>query len=279
MGAARIPLVTPAPGSASRLAAAVTDRRTVHSPDGTAISVLVATPPPEVPAAALPPVLAVHGFASSAVGNWQRAGHLDTLIRAGRTVIAPDLRGHGRSDRPHTTDAYSLPAVLADLLAAVTAGPEADDRAVTGPLDGAPSAGVDLIGYSLGARLCWALACRHLLPVRRMVLGGFDGRALFEGVDTEALDQLAADGGDNDRVALRHLVAGLAGTGGVGPGDPLPDVPTLVVAGDRDPLAGRAADFAALLPRGAFLPVAGRNHISTVPAQAFRYGARDFLAG
>jgi pimeloyl-ACP methyl ester carboxylesterase len=245
----------------------------VHGPDGTATSVLVASPPPGVPVAGLPPILAVHGFASSAVGNWQRTGHLDTLIRAGRSVIAPDLRGHGQSDRPHRTEAYSLPAVLADLVAAVT------DMAVTGSLDVAPSGAVDLIGYSLGARLCWTLASQRLLPVRRMVLGGFDGRALFLGVDTEALDRLAAGGRNNDRVALRHLVAGLAGTGGVAPGDPLPDVPTLVVAGDRDPLAVRAADFAALLTHGTFLSVPGRNHISAVPAQAFRHGARDFLAG
>ncbi len=281
---------------------------------------LVASPPPGAPRAALPPVLAVHGFASSAAGNWQRTGHLDALTAAGRTVIAPDLRGHGESDRPHRTDAYTLPAVLGDLVAAVQAvtGPadgagsgEVGRPTVTGPADGAPwsrlappaaagldhesrhgtssgatppagerdLAAVDLLGYSLGARLCWILAARGVLPARRMVLGGFDGRALFEGVDPARLDALAASAPGSDPEALRHLVAGLRSAGDEETGGAPSDMPILLAAGDRDPIAARAGAFAEGLENAEFLPIPGRNHITAVPTAAFRRAVVDFLAG
>ena len=231
---------------------------------------LIAAPPDGTPPVdGAPPVLAVHGFASSAVGNWQRTGHLDALARAGRVVIAPDLRGHGLSDHPHRPDAYRLPAMLEDLVAAVTA--------ITGPpLAGEP---IDLLGYSLGARLCWSLALERRLPVRRMVLGGFDGRPLFAGVTADRLSELAASGRDNDRVALGHLAEGLAGTGGTLPRRPLPEAPTLLVAGGDDPLAIRAEHVASSLPHGAFLPIPGRDHVTAVPAAAFRRGTVAFLSG
>ncbi|MDQ6658383.1 MAG: alpha/beta hydrolase, partial [Actinomycetota bacterium] len=53
---------------------------------GARISVLLAGQP-----SAAPPVLAVHGFGSSAQYTWQTTGHLIGLARAGRYVIAPDL--------------------------------------------------------------------------------------------------------------------------------------------------------------------------------------------
>src|SRR5260370_26842131 len=43
-----------------------------------------------------PPVLLVHGFASSAEHNWRRPGWLDLLADLGRETIAVDLPGHGR---------------------------------------------------------------------------------------------------------------------------------------------------------------------------------------
>jgi pimeloyl-ACP methyl ester carboxylesterase len=250
-----------------------TERHTVHSADGTRLSVLVARPPggPDRVADAaglLPPVLAVHGFASSAERNWLRTGHLAELTRAGRTVIAPDLRGHGLSDRPHGPDAYTLDGMLADLIAAVTG------IAVEA---GVPV--VDLLGYSLGARLCWTLAIRKALPIRRMVLGGFDARPLFQGVDQGRLESLATAAPGNDLVALRALVGGLSGSGGTPTGRPLPAVPTLIVAGTDDGLATGGRELADRLPHGAFLAVPGRDHVSTVPASPFRRGVVEFLAG
>ncbi|HET8587986.1 MAG TPA: alpha/beta fold hydrolase [Nakamurella sp.] len=261
-----------------------TERHTVHSADGTRLSVLVARPPggPDRVADAaglLPPVLAVHGFASSAERNWLRTGHLAELTRAGRTVIAPDLRGHGLSDRPHGPDAYTLDGMLADLIAAVTGIAVEDAAAVTGVARVAGVPVVDLLGYSLGARLCWTLAIRKALPIRRMVLGGFDARPLFQGVEQGRLESLATAAPGNDLVALRALVGGLSGSGGTPTGRPLPAVPTLIVAGTDDGLATGGRELADRLPHGAFLAVPGRDHVSTVPASPFRRGVVEFLAG
>ena len=53
-------------------------------------------------------VLALHGFASSAEGNWLGAGWERPLTDAGYRLIAFDLRGHGASDRPVDEAAYRL---------------------------------------------------------------------------------------------------------------------------------------------------------------------------
>jgi alpha-beta hydrolase superfamily lysophospholipase len=47
-----------------------------------------------------PPVLLVHGFASSAEHNWRQPGWLDLLADCGRETIAVDLPGHGTAPRP-----------------------------------------------------------------------------------------------------------------------------------------------------------------------------------
>lgn len=263
---------------------------------GEGFGTAAAVPSSSSAAGGLPPVLAVHGYASSAAGGWGRTGHLDALARAGRVVIALDLRGHGKSDKPHDAGAYSLSAVLTDLVTVVAhipalleqamAGESAPDAPAGAAADApeaaagkdAPGAAVDVIGYSLGSRLTWTAACRGLFPIRRMVLGGFDGRPLFQGVDPARLDRLAAGSAGSDRIALRNLVAGLTGTGGRPDELPPPAIATLVVAGDQDPLASGAQDFAAGLPQGEFLVVPGRDHISAVPARVYRERMVGFLA-
>lgn len=85
---------------------------------------------------ALPPVVLHHGFVANADANFLATGVVDALTAAGRRVIAPDARGHGRSEKPHDPARYGEDRMARDL---------------AGLLDvvGAPQ--IDLVGYSMGA--------------------------------------------------------------------------------------------------------------------------------
>lgn len=214
-----------------------------------------------------PPVLAVHGLGSSAEDTWQRTGHLLALARAGRWVIAPDLLGHGQSDAPDEADEYTVAALTGWLTGAATAL-LAEHAERPGAAASGSGRELDLLGYSLGARLGWTLltaAASPILPIRRAVLGGFDGRALLAEVPAEDLPAAPA--------------AVLAGLDGTPRATGRPEQPLLLVAGTDDPVSGGAERLAASLPSAAFLPIPGRDHVSTVTARAFRHGAVDFLAG
>lgn len=275
--------------------------RTTVEVAGTRVSVLLARPAGggvSAEAAALPPVLAVHGFGSSAHHTFDVTGHLRELCRVGRTVVALDLPGHGLSEKSHDPGKYRLEFLL-DLLAAL---PQRV-RDVLGAVGGIPSVhldqGCDLLGYSLGARLSAGLL-QERAPWRRAVLGGYDGRRLFEGVDVRALRAalttglwepseftvpglagqtlrivtVAAAVPGNDPAALTALIEGLDGL----PAEPvLADRPVLLVVGEKDPLADRAAALANASPRAELVVVPGRDHISTVPAKPFRAAAAAFL--
>jgi pimeloyl-ACP methyl ester carboxylesterase len=90
-----------------------------------------------------PVVVLVHGFPELAY-SWRR--QIPALTAAGYRVLAPDLRGAGRSDRPEQTAAYAVTELTADVVALVDhAGV---DRAV-------------LIGHDWGADTVWKAAWMH----------------------------------------------------------------------------------------------------------------------
>ena len=60
------------------------------------------------------PVMLVHGFTATSA---EVAGVVEPLAELGWHAVAPDLRGHGRSDRPTDAGAYSLELMAADVLA------------------------------------------------------------------------------------------------------------------------------------------------------------------
>lgn len=222
------------------------------------------------------PVLLVHGFGSAAVPTWDATGWITALRDAGRGVIAPDLRGHGASSKPHeAADYYS--AVLAADLATV--------------LDAEHLSRVDLIGYSMGSQVCRAFARDAPGRIRRLILGGIGSVEQFAHWGADAIRAVLLEGGAiADPVAERMLRAALSGPDpdpaalvacaeGV-MSDPVlspPVVPTLVVAGDVDPVAIGAPGFAERM--GAeFVSIPKRNHFTALSSRAFKAAALEFLA-
>lgn len=95
------------------------------------------------------PVMLIHAFASQSE-SWKDTA--PALARAGFRVIAPDLRGHGRSARTRT---YALMDFEQDLIAL---------------LDALQLAQVSLIGHSLGGHLALKLATHQPERIRRVVV-------------------------------------------------------------------------------------------------------------
>lgn len=60
------------------------------------------------------PIMLVHGFTAN---SFEVAGVIEPLAELGWHAVAPDLRGHGRSDRPTDAGAYSLELMAADVVA------------------------------------------------------------------------------------------------------------------------------------------------------------------
>jgi len=227
-----------------------------------------------------PTVVLVHGFASSAIANWQVTGWVRDLTAAGFRVVGFDQRGHGASDKPHDPEQYSMELLIGDLLAV---------------LDTYMIDETHYIGYSLGARVGWQAALDFPDRITRAVLGGIpDGDPLtrFRVDDARGFIRDGSEVGDpltwrylsmaagipgNDLSALVSLVEGMRG--GVQPDATNPPTqPLLFATGGEDPILEASRSLAAAAPHGSFFEIPGRNHFNAPTARAFRDAAVGFLS-
>jgi len=217
------------------------------------------------------PVLFIHGFASRARLDWPDAEWVGPLAGLGRPSVLVDLPAHGGSP---ALGALPTSAVIA--LVAAAAGERE----------------IDVVGYSLGARLAWALASSPSVAVRRVVLGGLSPREPFTAIDLPAARAALAGGPwpadpltgmilrmatlpGNRSAELLDLVEGLARE----PFDPRADVPsqpTLLIGGEGDPLAAGMDALAAGLPDVTVARVPG-DHLSALHRPEFRAAVLAFL--
>jgi pimeloyl-ACP methyl ester carboxylesterase len=115
-----------------------------------------------------PAIVLVHGTALSQV-IWRGFGYVRDLA-TDHTVITLDLRGHGRSGKPHEGSAYRMELFVADVLAV---------------LDVLEVERADYLGYSLGGRIGFAIA--DAFPDR---IGRFVSAAGAPGNQQGAFDRL-----------------------------------------------------------------------------------------
>jgi pimeloyl-ACP methyl ester carboxylesterase len=161
------------------------------------------------------PVVLIHGLHSSAEINWGLTGVIRDLARDHR-VIALDLPGHGRSDRPEDDAAYGLQLVEDVVLL----------------LDHVQIKKVHVVGYSLGGMVALKLVAAHPDRVSSAAIGGMGW--FREGSGLQRLwDRLPAREGSRTPTAFIRNVGKLALTE-----QELRKIatPVKVVVGDRDPV-------------------------------------------
>jgi pimeloyl-ACP methyl ester carboxylesterase len=227
------------------------------------------------------PILLIHGFASNRLVNWRGPGWYDTLTKAGRQIIAFDVRGHGESDKPHVAEAYDEAELAAD---------------VERLLDHLGHQQVDVMGYSMGGFI--TLRVLHDMPdrVRRAIVAGvgenYYGRGRLE-TDTiaaglrardlsEVADKVArtfrafAEQGKNDLEALALCMTRQRHSFTAAEFDGL-DVPTLIVVGEKDVITGPPGALAEAIPDVRVVIVPGRDHMSSVGDKVFKQAVIEFL--
>jgi pimeloyl-ACP methyl ester carboxylesterase len=226
-----------------------------------------------------PPVLLLHGFAADSERNWVRPGVVAALEAAGRRTVLLDARGHGRSDKPHDPAAYADGAMARDALCL---------------LEHLGLERVDVCGYSMGARTAMTLAASGE-RMRSAVFGGvgrrLGSRAMAERAPTIGEGLAAADAGSIDDPVARAFREFAESTGadlealsafqrsGSFPRTVLSmiELPTLVIAGRDDRLAGSPHELAERIP-GAEVALVSGDHLTAVFDPDFAQMIIDFLA-
>ena len=226
------------------------------------------------------PVLLVHGFASNMEMNWQSTGWVQSLVDDGRRVIAFDHRGHGGSTKLYDPERYTNQAMASDAFALLD-------------VLGIPK--VDVIGYSMGARVGVLMALEKPERVRSLVVGGMGGN-MFAGASRSediiaALEAPTADEvqdayarmfrtfAERTQSDLPALAAVMRSPRTAFTQDMLGRLrcPVLVAVGTKDDVAGDPKPLADAIPGAQVLEIPGRDHNRAVGDLSFRKGVLEFL--
>ncbi len=214
-----------------------------------------------------PPVLLLHGLATSSRRTWRDTGWIDLLQDAGRSVVAPDLPGHGG------------------------AGPADDlEAAIAAHL---PQQPCDAVGFSLGARILLTLAARDPGRFGRLVVAGVGENLFREDPERATMIRRAIAGNAEPDNPVAHHFATLADDPEIdrdavlamlsqrrpplGPEELAAiDRPVLVVLGDQD-FAGPPDRLVDALPQATLVVLPGVDHFATPRDFGFLDAALEFL--
>lgn len=205
------------------------------------------------------PVLLLHGFIVNG-NSWKRAALYRDLLNAGYKVIVPDMRGNGKSDKPHDSTAYDNDAEAKDMIQLMAL---------------LKIKKYSVVGYSRGS----------IIAARLLVLDKHVQTAVMGGMGTDFTNPLwprrimfyRALMGDSipelksmvnyvqqqklDQLALAYLQRSQPST----PKETLNKItqPVLVISGSADADNGSAGELSKLLPKSTLAIVPGdHNHAS-----------------
>ena len=226
------------------------------------------------------PILLIHGFASNMAANWIDPGWVRTLTENGRRVIALDNRGHGASTKLYEPELYGAPQMAEDA------------RRL---LDHLGIDRIDVLGYSMGARIGAFLTFAYPERVRSVIFGGLGihmvrgmvgSGPLAKALEAPTRDDVTNETALSFRVFAEQTGSDLKALAACmrGPREKvLPEklaeikVPALVAVGSKDVIGGSGAALAELIPGAQFLEITGRDHMRAVGDQRFKKGVLDFL--
>ncbi len=226
------------------------------------------------------PIVLVHGFASNHRINWVAPRWVDALTKDGRRVIALDNRGHGQSQKLYDPQDY---------------GTEILARDVANLIGHLGLGRVDLMGYSMGARIVAFLALERPELARSLILGGL-GLHLVDGVGlpigiadameapslaslTDPMQRMFRAFAEKTGGDLRALAACMRGTRQTLTEEQVRSIrtPVLVAVGTNDDVAGDGRKLALMFDNGASLEIPGRDHNLAVGDKVYKAGALAFL--
>lgn len=218
------------------------------------------------------PVFLIHGFIVNS-NTWKKSPVYQDLLNAGYQVVIMDLRGNGRSDKPHTADAYANDAQAKDIMGI------------------ASELGIKkyaVIGYSRGSIITARLLALDK-RVNKAILGGMGAaftnpewprriqfyraltgenipelKAMVQYVQQSGLDQLALAYQQKEQPSTSKETLGKV------------KKQVLVICGDQDTDNGSATELTALIPKAQFKTVPG-NHNNTASSKEFSNEVLAFI--
>ncbi len=223
------------------------------------------------------PVVLLHGLFSDAHTNWIKFGQAAEIASRGFRLILPDLRAHGRSDKPHHAAAYPPDVLARDGMALI------EHLGLTD---------YDLGGYSLGGRTSARMAILGAKP-RRLIISGMGLKGMLNtGARSAHFKKILMGLGTHERGSPEWLAEAFLKTTKGDPQALLPlldsfvdsteaelravAMPTLVLSGIEDQDNGPSEALADLLPNGRFAEMPG-NHMSAVTRPEFGRAIADFV--